>query len=65
MLAARSGHEKEAGRARRAPSLARRWHRLRRVVRRRAREREMVELLLVKQFAQGHRLVRRADGRRC
>ena len=46
---------KEAGRARRAPSLARQWHRLR-VVRRRAREREMVELLLVKQFAQGHRL---------
>ena len=34
-------------------------------IRRRAREREMVELLLVKQFAQGHRLVRRADGRRC
>ena len=35
---------KEAGRARRAPSPARQWHRLR-DIRRRAREREMVELL--------------------
>ena len=49
---------KEAGgHARRAPSLAR-WPASRRSPAR-ARERETVELLLVKQFAQGHRLVRR------